>query len=126
MDISNLATQDDLKNEINKVDQRMASLEVRMDSFDNRMYLFENRLGRVETIMERHVQNQEKMQERLISIHQDIEILKRHAVQNEYCWKAYTDVDTIHEERTSKNEKRTALIENHLSLKPPAELLPSH
>lgn len=111
MDISNLATKDDLRNVFNKVDQRMNSFANRMDNVDQH-------IDNLETRMDQFEQTQQKML-------QVLDRLERHALANEYYWKAYTDVDTIHEERMSKHEKRTTLIKKHLKLKPPAELLPS-
>lgn len=103
------------------------------DKIDYRMDRIENRLFAVVKIIEALGLRLNQVEKMIQESHNDIQLLKDdtqtlkgHAIQNEYYWKAYTDIDTIHAERMTKNEKQTALIEKHLNLKPPAELLPSH
>lgn len=85
-DLKNFATKDDLKNFATKDDLNVTNKAVQ------------------------ELQNQMKEVMRVL------EYLRAHAVQMEFLWKAYTDVDKLHEDRMRKTEKRLGKVEDKLGI----------
>lgn len=63
-----------------------------------------NRFDRIESVLEKIVFQMNRHEEIL-------DQFRSHAVRIEHCWKAYTDVDKIHEDRLDNHEERIGKLE---------------